>query len=52
MPIEAFGEMIGVLFADSREDLRFGWEEEDALVAVAAHLGAAIRLLRPEPPGA
>ena len=51
VPIEAFGEMIGVLFADSREDLRFGWEEEDALVTVAAHLGAAIRLLRQEPPG-
>lgn len=45
VPIEAFGELVGVLFADSPLDLRFGYDDEDALVALAGHLGAAIRLL-------
>ena len=58
VPIEAFGRLIGVLFADSGEDLRFGYDDEDALVAVAGQLGTAIHVLqqapepevRPEPP--
>ncbi|HEX5129413.1 MAG TPA: GAF domain-containing protein, partial [Usitatibacter sp.] len=45
VPIEAFGELVGVLFADSPLDLRFGYDDEDALVALAGHLGAAIRVL-------
>jgi adenylate cyclase len=58
VPIEAFGRLIGVLFTDSDEDLRFGYDEEDALVAVAGQLGTAIHVLQqqaaeaeePEPP--
>jgi hypothetical protein len=46
VPIEAFGRLIGVLFADSDEDLRFGYDEEDALVAVAGQLGTAIHVLQ------
>ena len=46
VPIEALGELVGVLFADSPQDLRFGYDDEDALVALAGHLGAAVRMLR------
>jgi adenylate cyclase len=46
VPIEAFGELMGVLFADSPTDLRFGYDDEDALVALAGHLGAAMKMLR------
>jgi hypothetical protein len=40
-----------VLFVESPEDLRFSYEDEDALVAIAGQLGAAIDLLHsaPEP---
>ena len=46
VPIEAFGQLIGVLFADSPRDLRFSYDEEDALVAVAGQLGTAIHFLQ------
>ena len=46
VPIEAFGQLIGALFADSDRDLRFGYDEEDALVAVAGQLGTAIHHLQ------
>lgn len=46
VPIEAFGGLIGVLFADSPHDLRFSYDEEDALVAVAGQLGTAIHHLQ------
>src|SRR4029079_19591833 len=44
--IEAFGRLIGVLYADSPQELRFGYDEEDALVAVAGQLGTAIHHLQ------
>ena len=46
VPIEAFGRLLGVLFLDSREDLRFGYDDEDAVAAVAAQLGAAMQALQ------
>ena len=46
VPIEAFGRLIGVLFVDSPRDLRFSYDEEDALVAVAGQLGTAIHHLQ------
>jgi len=46
VPIEAFGQLIGVLFCDSDRDLRFSYDEEDALVAVAGQLGTAIHHLQ------
>lgn len=46
VPIEAFGRLIGVLFADSDRDLRFSYDEEDALVSVAGQLGTAIHFLQ------
>jgi adenylate cyclase len=42
VPILAMGRLLGVLFAESSEDLRFGYDDEDALVALAAQLGTMI----------
>lgn len=46
VPIQSAGRVLGVLFVESSEDLRFSYEDEDALVAVAGHLGAAIELMQ------
>jgi adenylate cyclase len=46
VPILAFGRLLGVLFVESSEDLRFGYDDEDALVALAAQLGIAIHALQ------
>jgi adenylate cyclase len=46
VPIEAFGRLLGVLFADSDRDLRFCYDDEDALVALAGQLGTAIHALQ------
>ena len=52
VPIEAFGRLVGVLFVDSDRDMRFGYDDEDALVALAGHLGTAIHMLQSvEPEG-
>jgi hypothetical protein len=46
VPIQNGGRMLGVLFVESTQELQFNWEDEDALVAIAGHLGAAIELLQ------
>lgn len=46
VPIVSAGRTLGVLFVESPEDLRFGFEDEDALVAIAGHLGAVIDLMQ------
>ncbi|WP_076998096.1 GAF domain-containing protein [Variovorax sp. KK3] len=46
VPIVSAGRLLGVLFVESLQDMRFGFEDEDALVAVAAHLGATLDLLQ------
>lgn len=56
LPIMQGDRAIGVLFAESREAMRFWYEDEDALGVVASHLGAMARLAhqhedRPEPGG-
>jgi adenylate cyclase len=60
VPIRAGSCMLGVLYMESPQDQRFGYDEEDALVALAGQLGMAIQLLQqsdideaaepPEPP--
>ena len=40
------GSLLGVLFVESPLDLQFSFEDEDVLVAVAGHLGAAIHLMQ------
>jgi len=44
LPIMQGDRAIGVLFAESREAMRFWYEDEDALSVVASHLGAMARL--------
>lgn len=46
VPIQNGGRTLGVLFVESSRELQFSWEDEDALVAIAGHLGAAIDLLQ------
>jgi GAF domain-containing protein len=42
VPLLSGARLVGVVFAESELDLRFGYEEEDALVALAGQLAAAI----------
>lgn len=44
-PILAGGRLLGILYVESPEDKRFWYDDEDALVAVAAQLGMAINTL-------
>ena len=45
-PIVSAGRVLGVLFVESPQEMRFGFEDEDALVAMASHLGTALDLLQ------
>jgi adenylate cyclase len=45
-PIVSGGELLGVLYVESPQDLRFTYDDEDALVAIAAQLGMAVRALQ------
>lgn len=54
VPIVSAGRLLGVLFIESPHDFQFDFEDEDMLVAMAGHLGAAVDLLQstaeaPEP---
>jgi adenylate cyclase len=49
VPIRAGQRAIGVVYVESPQDLRFGYDDEDALVALAGGLGAAIQLLQHAP---
>ncbi|MBS1160789.1 MAG: ptsP [Proteobacteria bacterium] len=42
VPIGVFERLLGVLYVESVNDLHFGYDDEDALVAFAAQLGLAI----------
>jgi hypothetical protein len=46
LPILEGGRLLGVLFAEAEEMMRFAYEDEDALALVAGHLGARMALLR------
>ncbi|WP_428687318.1 GAF domain-containing protein [Roseibium sp.] len=46
LPIVLKGKLLGVLFAESEETMRFGYDEEDALMLVAQHLGTLFGLLQ------
>ncbi len=45
VPILADGRLLGVLFAESVETSRFGYDEEDALVVLASHVGTVAAML-------
>src|SRR5262245_27442299 len=46
VPIVAAAEIFGVLYVESPRDLRFNYDDEDALVAGAAQLGTAIHAMQ------
>jgi len=46
VPVLSSGRLLGVLFVESPNELQFGFEDEDMLVAMAGHLGAAIDLMQ------
>ncbi|MCG2595558.1 GAF domain-containing protein [Ramlibacter sp. XY19] len=46
VPIVHGNRLLGVLFVESENDLQFSYEDEDALVAIAGHLGAAMELMQ------
>lgn len=46
VPILAYGRLIGVLCVESAQDLRFSYDDEDALVTLAAQLGLAMAALQ------
>jgi adenylate cyclase len=46
VPIQSGGRTLGVLFVESTQELQFSYEDEDALVAIAGHLGATIELMQ------
>jgi hypothetical protein len=48
VPFGAFGRLLGVLYVESPEDLRFSYDEEDVLIAVAGRLGLVAHLQQVE----
>ncbi len=46
VPIRAGQRVLGVLYVESPQEQRFGYDDEDAMVALAGGLGAAIQLLQ------
>jgi hypothetical protein len=46
VPLMGGEALLGVLFAESAQDMRFSWDDEDALVSLAQHLGLMLRHLQ------
>jgi adenylate cyclase len=44
-PVVYDGQLLGVVYVESDQDLRFGYDEEDALMILSAHLATAIKRL-------
>ena len=44
VPIMAAKRLVGILFVESLDDLRFGYDDEDALSVIATQLGMMIQL--------
>jgi adenylate cyclase len=45
LPLACGGQLLGVLFVESPQDMRFSWDDEDALVALAAQVAAQMTAL-------
>lgn len=43
LPLVCAGALLGVLFVESPQDMRFSWDDEDSLAALAAQLAALMR---------
>jgi len=46
VPVIADGRLLGVLYVESAREMRFGYDDEDALVALATQTGMVARLLQ------
>jgi putative methionine-R-sulfoxide reductase with GAF domain len=46
VPVIASRQLLGVLYVESPEDLRFSYDDEDSLVTIAGQLGAAIQAMQ------
>lgn len=46
VPIPGIHRVLGVLYMESEQDMRFGYDDEDALVTLANLLGTAIQLMQ------
>ena len=46
VPIVAAQRLLGVLYVESPQDLRFTYDDEDAMVSLASHLGMAMHILQ------
>ena len=46
VPIVAFERLLGVLYVESERNLRFSYDDEDALVSVAGQLGGLMHVLQ------
>ncbi|MDM0045753.1 GAF domain-containing protein [Variovorax dokdonensis] len=46
VPIISANRLMGVLFVESQQDMRFGFADEDAMVVLAGQLGATLELLQ------
>ena len=46
VPIRAMHRLIGILYVESPQDLRFNYDDEDALVALAGQIGVAIHVMQ------
>lgn len=49
VPIRAGARALGVLYVESAQEQRFGYDDEDVMVSLAGGLGAAIQLLHHGP---
>jgi len=45
LPLACGGQLLGVLFVESPQDMRFSWDDEDALVALSAQVAAQLTAL-------
>ena len=43
VPLACGGQLLGVLFVESPQDMRFGWDDEDALLALGTQVAAIAR---------
>lgn len=43
LPITCGDALLGVMFVESPQDMRFSWDDEDAFVTLAHHMGAMMR---------
>jgi adenylate cyclase len=46
VPVAVAGRLLGVLYVESAQEMRFGYDDEDALVALATQTGMVARLLQ------